>query len=67
MLKTLARLEHKVGERVYHLLCDHDAPINEVKDALSHFLAFAVEIEKKALENAKSKEDAPVEKTSEEV
>lgn len=37
MLKNIARFEHKVGERIYHFICDHDAPLGEVHDALARF------------------------------
>lgn len=37
MLKNIARLEHKVGERVYHFMCDCDAPLGECHDALMKF------------------------------
>lgn len=42
MISILARLEHKVGNNVYHFFAAHDAPIQEVKDALITFLAQAV-------------------------
>jgi len=56
MLKNLARLEHKVGDRVYHLLCDNDSPITEVKEAITQFLGYVVHIEKMAAESQKSAE-----------
>lgn len=34
MLTNLTKLEVKVGEKVYHFLCDVDAPLNDVKVAL---------------------------------
>jgi len=61
MLKNLARLEHKVGDRVYHLLCDNDSPIVEVKDALTQFLGYAVQVEKMAAEAKQAAETPPEE------
>lgn len=44
MIKGITRLEHKIGERVYHFLCDQDAPVGEVHDALCMFKAKVMEI-----------------------
>ena len=57
MIKNIVKLEHKIGERVYHLLCDNDSPISEVKEALAQFLGYAVAIEKAVSESTKSKEE----------
>ena len=35
MIKTIARFEHKIGERLYHFYCDSDAPATEVYAALN--------------------------------
>ena len=48
MIKFIARLEHKIGERLYHLHCDHDAPVSELKEALCQFLAHVTQIESNA-------------------
>jgi len=45
MLKTIARLEHKIGDKVYHLLCDSDSPISDVKEAISQFMGHVVGVE----------------------
>lgn len=45
MLKNLARLEHVIGERAYHLFCDQSSPIHEIKEALCEFLKFVGNIE----------------------
>jgi len=50
MLKNLSRLEHIIGNRVYHLTCDIDAPLSEVKDALFNFMKFVGQIEDKVRE-----------------
>ena len=62
MLKTIARLEHKIGERIYHMLCDADSPLGEVKEALCRFMAHISMIEDaaaKAAEAAKAEAEAP--------
>lgn len=60
MLKNISRLEHKIGDRVYHLLCDNDSPLNEVKDALFQFLKYVGQIEDavKAQQEQKQAEEA---------
>jgi hypothetical protein len=44
MFKTLAKLEHKVGERIYQFACDGDAPLGEVHDALARFKGHLVDL-----------------------
>ena len=61
MIKTLARMEHKIGERLYHLLCDSDSPLVEVKEALCKFMGNVSVIEEaalKAAEKAKAEEES---------
>lgn len=50
MIKNITRLEHKIGERVFHLMCEADSPISEVKDALFIFVSHVTQIEKAANE-----------------
>lgn len=63
MLKNVSKLEHKIGDKVYHLLCDTDSPLVDVKEALFEFVKFIGKIEddakaqQKLLENEKNKED----------
>lgn len=58
MIKTVARLEYKVGERVYHFICENDAPLGEVHDALSKFKSYVVDVINSADKNdAKNKEE----------
>lgn len=60
MIKTVAKLEHKIGDRVYQFICDHDAPLGEVHDALTKFRSHVVgvinSVEK---DSEKSKEADP--------
>lgn len=67
MLKDICKLEHVVGQRVYHLLCDRDSPINEVKDALLEFLKFLGKIEDQAKEAAAKQAESESEKKEEEI
>lgn len=60
MLKTIARLEHKIGEKVYHFLCDTDSPISEVKDAISQFMGHVVSVENAAKAQQPQPVAAPV-------
>jgi hypothetical protein len=48
MLKNIVRLEHKVDNRIFHLLCDNDAPTGHVKEALFQFLKYIGQIEDQA-------------------
>lgn len=42
MLNNIAKLEVKIGERDYQLLCEVDSPIGEVHDALSQMKLFVI-------------------------
>ena len=57
MLKMIARLEATVGEKVFHLDCDPQSPLHEVREALSQFMTHVDNIEKLALEAAKKAEE----------
>jgi hypothetical protein len=61
-LKNLSKLEHKIGDKVFHFLCDQDSPLNQVKDALLNFLGFVAQVEKAAQDEAakKAAEASPV-------
>ena len=50
MIKSLVKLEYKVGEREYCFLCDNNSPFGEVHDALSQFKAYALDQMSKAQE-----------------
>lgn len=53
MLKNLVRLEHKIGDRIYHLFCDPDSPTAEIKEVCTQFMARMVHIEQAAAESSK--------------
>ena len=57
MLKNVSRLEHVVNDKFYHLLCDSDSPISDVKDALFQFLKYIGNVEDQ-IKAAKAKEEA---------
>lgn len=58
MLSILAKLEHKIGDKVFHFLCPSDAPTSEVKEALMQFTGHVVAIEKAAAEKLAAEEAA---------
>lgn len=43
MLSTVSKIEIKIGERVYQLLCQGDSPLGELHDVLSQMKGFVVE------------------------
>jgi hypothetical protein len=45
MLKNISKLEIQVGEKMYHFYCDHDSPIEHVKEALFQFQKYVGQIE----------------------
>lgn len=45
MLKNITRLECKIAEKIYHLTCDIDSPLHEVKESLFQFLKYIGQIE----------------------
>lgn len=60
MLKTIAKLEHKIGDRIYHFICDHDAPLGEIHDALHNMKEFVVK-KINEVHNAAKPEEKPKE------
>lgn len=48
MLKNVVQMTVQVGEKVFHFLCDPDAPLNHVKEALFQFSKIVGDIENKA-------------------
>lgn len=66
MFKSVVKLEHKIGERVYSFTCDNDSPLGEAHDALAKFKAHVVELINRA-EQAKTEQtsQSPTEQKSE--
>lgn len=58
MIKNISKLECKIGERVYQLLCDMDSPLNEVKEALYQYIKYIGHIEDAA--RASQEAEAPI-------
>lgn len=48
MFKSIVKLEHKIGERIYSFTCDNDSPLGEAHDALAKFKSHVVELINKA-------------------
>ena len=42
MLKNIVKLEKKIGDRIYHFICDPDSPVGEIHDALHEMKDFVV-------------------------
>jgi hypothetical protein len=65
MQKNICQLEAKVGEKVFHLLCEQDSPLAYVKEALFQYLKYVGQLEDNAKkleeENKASIEDKPSE------
>jgi hypothetical protein len=57
MLKNIAKLEVKVGDRNYQLFVDNDSPLNDIKDALFQFSKYVGYVEDQA-KMMKEKADA---------
>jgi len=60
MLKTTCKLEVKVGDRSYLLLCDYDAPLHELKDvicSMQNYVLRRIEDSEKEIEKQEVKED----------
>ncbi len=45
MLKNICKLEFKIGEKVYQLLCDNDSPIEHIKESLFQFQKYIGQVE----------------------
>lgn len=59
MLKNLAALEVKIGERFYRMMCEVDSPIGEVHDALCQMRNHVVQ---KIIDARNAEQPAPEEK-----
>ena len=60
MIKNLASLEIKKGERLYRMLVENDSPLGEVFDVLSEMRSFVFERVKAVEEESKKKEEVKV-------
>lgn len=48
MLSTLSKLEQVINNKTYHLLCDCDSPLSDIKEALFQFQKFVGNVEDQA-------------------
>jgi|HubBroStandDraft_3_1064219.scaffolds.fasta_scaffold1767550_2 hypothetical protein len=53
MLKNKATVEKVLNDRVYHLICDVDAPITDAKAVLDYFMNYMQQIEEAAIKQQK--------------
>ncbi len=67
MLKTIARLEFVVMDRIYHFVCDNDSPIDHIKEALFQCQKYVGALEDQIKEQLaqKSADEAIVDPVSE--
>ena len=45
MLSQLSKLEYKIADKVYHFMCDQDAPLEHVKECLFQFSKYIGQVE----------------------
>ena len=66
MLKTIAKLEYNVGERIYQFLCDLDSPTTEIRLVTQEINKFLDKVEEqaKAKENPQEQEKMEEDQTS---
>ncbi len=69
MLKNLTQLEHKIGDKIFHFVCDLDTQLPMVKDALFAFtkMVGAIEDNIKAQQEAQAKAKEEADKKAAEV
>jgi hypothetical protein len=60
MLKNITQLEAKVGEKLYHLCCDQDSPIEHVKQALFQFTKYIGQVEDAVAATQSKSQPSPV-------
>jgi hypothetical protein len=60
MLKNKATVEKLLNDRVYHLVCDVDAPISDAKAVLDYFKDYLQQIEEAAAKQQEAAQAPPV-------
>lgn len=58
MLKNISKLQCKVGEKDYNLLCDNDSPLEHVKEAILQFLKYVQLVEDQVKEQIEAQKSA---------
>jgi hypothetical protein len=56
MIKNISKIEIAIGERIYHFLCEVDAPIGEVHDVLMQMKGLVIQKMNEAHDAMKGKE-----------
>lgn len=56
MITNITKIECRVGEKNYQLLCDIDAPLADVKEAIFQFQKFLGQVEDKLRETQQAQE-----------
>jgi hypothetical protein len=64
MISNITRIECKVGEKVYHLSCDMDSPVADVKEAVFQFQKYIGHIEDQIKKNLEAQKAAEAEKAA---
>lgn len=62
MIKNMAALEVKTGDRVYQFVCSNDSPLGEIQDAIIQMRAYIFERIKQVneeLAKAEKKDEQP--------
>lgn len=66
MLKNVTKLEVKIDEKLYQLICDNESPIGHVKEALFQFMKIVAQVEDNIIAARKAEEEAKAQQVSEE-
>jgi hypothetical protein len=61
MLKNISQLEHVIGDKVFRFICEADAAIPHIKEALFQFAKFVGQIEEQIQAAQNAQPPAPVE------
>lgn len=59
MISTLAQLEHKIGDKVFRYVFDHDSQITDILDGLYKFIGVVQTIQKNIVESQNKEAPAP--------
>ena len=54
MLKNICKLEHMIESKVFQFVCDQDAPLHFIKEALFQMQKYIGQVEDAALANQKA-------------
>lgn len=66
MLKNISKLELKINDKLYQLLCENDSPLNDVKEALFQYQKYVGQLEDN-LKSSQEKEEKDKENKEEEI